>query len=369
MKRITLSLRVIFLLLFFLFSYYILFIETERYESSSITLLQDLSQKQEINLSSLLLGKGSETVKNSKVLELFMRSEEMYQYLDKRFHLSQYYASNALDFKQRLAPDALLPSQRLNKENLLHAYNRDLSITFDTLSETLTIKFAHADKHTAKALLESMIRYSDQVINAFSREDARIALGFIKKQVKENKKHFMDSIKKLIDYQNRHHTIDPTLDVERKNTILANLEADLIKKEVEYNSKLKAGWNPNGKEMRMLHVTILDIKDGIQKIKKELSGNTKKGSLLNVSVFDFKVLTNEMEFNKEIYKQTLIKQEELKIETNQNAKHLITITKPTLPESYTYPDKIWDIFTTALLMLFLYSVISTILLIIRDHMD
>ncbi len=369
MKRTVNFIRILFFTLFLLSSIYILFIETERYESASITLLKDLSEKQEMNLGSMLLGKGSETVKDSKVLELFIRSSEMYQYLDKKYHLSRYYASSVLDPKQRLYTDAILPAYRLNKENLLKAYNRDLFITFDSVSETLTLKFAHADRKIAQSILQSIIAYSDDTINSFSRENARIALGFIQKQVDENRKEFMQSIKKLIAYQNKHHTIDPTLDVTRKNTILATLEADLIKKEVEYSSKLKAGWNPNGKEMRMLQVTIRDIKSTISKTKKELSGNTKNSSILNVSVFDFQVLKNEMEFNKEIYRKTLIKREELKIETNQNAKHLITITKPTLAQSYTYPNKLWDIFTVALMLLFLYSIIVTAIIIVRDHQD
>lgn len=367
MKLIIWTIRVVFLALFFTIGYYIVNIETERYESRSIVGLKDLSQKQEVNLGSLLSGSGSETVKNSRILELYIRSAEMYDRLDKKYHFTAYYTGKILDFYQRLYDDAILPAWRANKDNLLKSYNRDLFVVFDNPSETLEIKFAFYDANTSQQILKDIIRISDETINAYSRESARVSLEFISKVVKENRQKFIHTIKKLIAYQNEHHTFDPHLDVERKYTVLAELEADLIKKEIEYSSKLKTNWNPSGLEMRTLKANIVDIKNNIQRMKKEISGNDK--TELNVDVFGYEVLKNEMEFAKEVYKETLINQEKAKIEANQNANHLVVITKPTLPDSYTYPDKVWDLFTLFLTLLFLYSIIMTSITILRDHLD
>ena len=357
------------MLLFIVMGYYTLYIETERYESSALTSLKDLSDKQEVSLGAMLLGKGSEITKDSKVLELFISSHEMYDHLNKRFDLDAYYTSKRLDPARRLSPDALLPAFRANRENLLRAYNKDLFVLYDNLSETLTIKFAHADANTSRAILKEIIAFADKTINDFSRENARISLSFIEKQVEANRKAFIETIKRLIAYQQQHRTFDPSVDVERKNTILAELEAELAKKEVEYSSKKKTGWNTNGYEMKTLKANIVDIKRSIAKLTRELSGNQKGHNELNANVFDFEVLKNEMEFSKEVYKETLINRERLKIEVNQNAKHLVVISRPTLPQSYTYPDKVWDIFTLLLSLLFLYGILVAGMKILRDHVD
>lgn len=367
MKWIIWTVRILFIVLFAGIGYYITNIETERYESKSIVGLKDLSQKQEVSLGSILSGSGSETVKNSRILELYMRSFEMYDVLDKKYNLTAYYTGKTLDFYQRLYPDALLPSWRINRENLLKAYNKDLFVVFDNPSETLEIKFAFAHLNTSQQILKDIIRVSDEIINTYSRESARVSLHFINKLVVENRKHFIQTIKNLIVYQNKHHTFDPNMDVERKYTVLGELEADFVKKEIEYNSKRKTDWNLKGKEMRTLKAIIDDIKKSISTMKQELSGNNK--TELNVDVFDFEVLKNEMEFAKDVYKETLINQEKAKIEANQNANHLVVITKPTLPDSYTYPDKVWDLFTLFLTLLFLYSIIMTSIAILRDHLD
>ena len=354
--------------IFFTVANYIIYIETERYESVSITLLKDLSSKQEMDLGSMLLGQTSSTMQDSKVLELYIRSNEMFSFLDNEYNLSEYYISDKLDKVQRLYVDTKIPFYLASKENLLKKYNDDILITFDEPSGTLSLSFRHIDPQVAKQILQSIIRHSDDIINQFAKENAQVALHFIEKQKSENRKLFVSSIAKLIKYQNKHKTIDPNMDVERKITLLGNLEMDLIKNEVEYKSKSKT-WNLNGTEMLMLKESIRIISKSITKIKAQMAGSSYNGKELNANVFDFELLKSDMEFNKEIYRQTLINQEELKIEVNQNAKHLIVVSKPTLADGYTYPNKPWDIFTLTIILLFLYSIISTILMIIRDHKD
>ncbi len=358
-------LRLLFIAIFFTVGYYIVNVETERYESVTITLLKDLSKKQSMDLGSLL-GQTSSTMQDSKILELYMRSNEMYEYLDEKYQLSSYYTSHQLDFVQRLYADTSVPFYIASKENLLKTYNKDLFVVFDEPSGTLSISFSHIDKKVAKEILESIIRHSDEVINHFSKENAQVALHFIEEQIGENKALFISSIKKLIQYQNKHHTIDPNLEVQRKSEVLAILESDLIKTEVEYNSKAKT-YNLNGSEMKMLKETVRNIKKSITRVEGQLAGSSD--GTINANVFDFSLLKSDMEFNKEIYRQTLINQEEIKIEVSQNAKHIIVVSKPTLADNYTYPDKPWDIFTLLIVLFFLYSILTTIISIIEDHKD
>ncbi len=362
-----LMIRVLFIALFLTLSSYILFIESERYQSTSITLLKDLESKQKMSLSDMLLRQGSSTFQDSKILELYIRSYEMYAHLDKRYHLSAYYSSDALDFVQRLQPDTLLSFRKSTQANLLKKYNQDLIVQYDDPSGTLQLSFIHTDPRKAQQILTSIIAHAEEVINAFARENAKIALAFIEKQRKEKRKLFIKAIKKLIEYQNRHHTIDPNVDVQRKITILGELETELIKNEVEYATKRKT-FNPNSREIQMLSENIRNVKKSIDHVKKELSGNTKSKEL-NANVFEFELLKSDMEFAKEVYRQTLINQEEIKIEVAQKSKHLTMVAKPTLPDDYSYPSKVWDIFTLFVLLGLLYGIIVAIVSIIENHKD
>jgi len=367
MKYAKWILRVFFITLFIVSVYYITSIEKERYESSAITQLKDLSKKQSVNLSEVLLGQGSSTMQDSKVLELYIRSNEMFGYIDKEYNLTKHYTSDELDFAQRFYPDTSLPLYKANKRNILAKYNEDLKVIYDDPSGTLKISFIHTNPLIAQHILQSIIDRAEEIINRFAKENARIALRFIEKQRQEKRKLFVEAIKKLIDYQNSHHTIDPSLDVERKITILTELETELVKSEVEYATKLKT-FNPNSREVKMLKENIRNIRTSIARVKRELSG-TKQGKELNANVFEFQLLKSDMEFAKEVYRQTLINQEEIKIEVAQKSKHLVIVANPILPDDYSYPNKLWDIFTLMFILLFSYSIISTIITIITNHKD
>jgi len=359
--------RGIFIVIFALSVYYITYIESERYESSSIILLKDLSKKQSVKLGDILSGGGSEVAQDSKLLELYMRSPEMYDYLNQNFNLDRYYTSDKLDIFQRLYPSSIFPYYRSNKKNLLIKYNKDLKVVYDDASGTMELSFAHTDPKIAQSVMKKIIQHSEKVINLFSKENSEIALKFIKKQREEKRNEFIQSIKKLIVYQNTHHTIDPTLDVKRKIEILSDLELELVKSEVEYATKLKT-WNPNGREMLMLKENIKNLKKSIQRVKEELAGQNKGGEL-NTNVFDFELLKSDMEFSKEVYRQTLINQEEVQIEVAQQSKHLVIVQNPTLADDYTYPNKLWDIFTVLVVLSFIYFIINTIITIIKNHVD
>jgi len=360
-------LKLLFSAVFIIVTAYIVHFETERYATTSIVWLKDLSASKEVDISSAVLGQSSDSMEESAVIELFILSSEMYDFLDKKYNLSEYYTSEKLDFFQRLYRNTPIPYYYASKDNLLKRYNDDCIVLYDEISGTLSLEFSHADPIVSKQILESIIARSDEVINGFYQKNAEVALKFITKQAAENKALFVKAIKSLIRYQNEQGTIDPNIDVERKTMILASLETDLVKNEVDYNSKLKS-WNPSGTDMKMLKETILNLRKSINKVKKELVG-AKKYNELNTNVFDYELLKSEMDFTKEVYQQTLISQEQLKTEMSQNAKRFVVVSTPKLADIYTYPDVIWDVFTWLIILLFIYSILRVVIMLIEDHKD
>lgn len=291
---------------------------------------------------------------------------EMFLMLEREHNLTAYYSSKKIDVLQRLNPNALFGFWLTNHENLLKQYTNDLSMQYDEPSGTLNIGFKHTDPIVAQKIVRDIIKYSSQTLNRFEKENAEVALHALVLQEQENKKLFTLSIKKLIAYQNRHHTIDPSIDVQAKSTILATLESELIQKEVEYKSKL--GYlNKNAAEMQLLKDTLLQMKKSILRIKKQIAGDGNNE--LNKNVSEFELLKSEVDFNKERYKQTLIKLEETKIQVKQNAKNLIIVTKPTLAQTYSEPNKLKDILSLLIVLSFLYGILTLMLSILKEHKD
>ena len=360
--------RLLFIILFFYFLYYIFFIETEKYSSQSTIIIKDLSSKQSVSpLGSLLLPSGSESMSDAKLLEVYIKSLDMFKILDQEFNLTAYYRSSQIDVLHRLSNNTFLPSYFLNQENTLVKYNQDLLVVYDEPSSTIKISFAHARARVSKRIVERIVKESSQILNLFENKNAEVVLNFLKREEKKKNQLFLDALEELLRYQNKNNTINPKVDIEVKNKILAGLESELIQKNVEYNSKSQY-LNPTSAEMKLLKSNINYIKNSIATIKKKITG--KQGNRkLNVTMSDFTLLKSRVDFNKELYIQTLVKLEETKILVNQNAKNIIVVIQAQEADSYTYPNKIKDAFSLFIILSFFYGIISLIFTIIRDHKD
>jgi len=361
-------LKSLFLISFIWASIYIFFIKTEKFEASSIIMIKDLAQEQKASmLGAMLLGQSSNVMQDSKRLEIYILSFEMFEILDKENDLSQYYSSDSLDFMQRLYPQTFIPFLHLNSENILAHYQEDLSIIYDELSSTVEIRFKHASKKIAKKVIQNIIYYATKALNRLEKENTLVVLSALVKQEKENKMFFTASIRQLIEYQNQNHTIDPSIEVLAKSGILAGLEGELVKKEVDYQSKLTY-LSKNFSEMKIMRDNIKHIKEGISKLKQQIVGNQGQNEL-NENVSNFELLKSEVDFNKERYAQSLIKLEETKVTVNQNVKNLMVILKPSVSDIYSYPEKPKETMTWLMILSFMYGIISLILSILKDHKD
>ena len=360
--------KIIFLLLFVYILYYISFLETEKYESNSIVMIKDLSQKQSTSaLGSLLLPSGSESTIDARLLEVYIKSDDMFTQLDKEFNLTGYYQSEKIDMIHRLSSKVLLPSYHPNRINLLEKYNQDLLIAYNEPSTTIKISFAHADAKVAQSIVQSIVRYSSQVLNLFEKKNSKVILHFLENEEKKKHQLFLSSLKELLTYQNKNSTIDPKVDIDVKSTILAGLQSELVQKNVEYNTKAQY-LNTSSAEMKLLKGNIDYIQNSISKIRQEITGGNGKKEL-NVNMSDFTLLTSKVEFNKQLYIQTLVKLEETKVLVSQNTKNLIVVTQAQVADSYSYPNKIKDSFSIFIVLSFLYGILTLILRIIRDHKD
>jgi capsular polysaccharide transport system permease protein len=331
-------------------------------------MIKDLSQEQSTSpLGTLLLPNSSKSMTDAKLLEIYIKSSDMFNILDRDFNLTQYYQSERIDFLHRLSKDSIFPTLQLTKVNLISKYNQDLKIIYDETSSTIQIAFAHADAKVAQGIVNRIIAQSSIVLNRFENENTEVILKFLEKQEQIKHKLFIESLQELLKYQNRNRTFNPKVDIDVKNRILADLESQLIKKNVEYKNKAQY-LNPQTPEMKLLRGNIEYIKQSIRKIKGEITGGRNRKEL-NANMSDFTLLQNRVEFNKKLYIQTLVKLEETKVLISQNRKNLIIVTKAGVPDSYSYPNKFKDSLSILIILTFLYGITKLIFTIIRDHKD
>ena len=362
----------LFALIFLLGSFYIVFQKTEKYQSDSIVSIRDLSGKQNISsIGSVLLGQGDiSTKQDSELLILYVQSHEMYDRLDQEFNLTAYYSGPEIDFAQRLYPESRIPFLVRTRENLIRQYHNDLTAIYDDLSGTLHLSFFHADPIQAQRITRRIVQSATDAINRFDKENAAILVEFLQKQEQKYKRYYMESIKKIIAFQNRAGLIDPQINIKANSELLAQLESERIKAEVDYQSK-RVRLTPHSPVIKALKKQIEELDRKIRHLRATLAGDqpTSDKERLNKDQFVYETLKKELEFNTELYKQTLFKLEDARISASLNAKNLITISAPSLPQQYSRPNKVREVLSLGIILLFLYGIIRTSLLLLREHKD
>jgi len=353
--------RLFFLVIFLIVTTYYLGIKSELYESKTAFMVKNMTQSPTASSLGLsLLGMaGSSELQDSMVVEEYLQSLDMYKQVDAKFHLTKHYKSEAIDFIERLPKDA-------TQENILTMYNKHLIIFYDEKSAILHLSFLHVNPKKAQEILKFLVKRVDYQINEFNKLRAKKELKFVQSEYKKAKIKMDEAAQNLEAYQNKHSLIDPTAEATSKSGIIAELEAQLSQKKLEYATK-KRYLNNNNFELISLKNQIKEIKISIENAKKRLTGN-KKGRL-NKVVFAYEQLKMQMQFATEVYKNALLQLETTKIEVAKNDKTLTIVSKPNLPDGYAYPNKPRVFITILILTLLMYGIVSMLGAIIKDHKE
>lgn len=356
----TLS-RGFFLVMFLLTSVYYLVLKSELFESRSAVIVKDLSSPAAasgLELSLLGMGGGSQ-LQDSKVVEEYLLSLDFFMLLDEKFGLIKHFKSDKIDVLERLSSEATI-------EDALEFYRARTNIEYDEISGILHIAYSHTDAKQAKKILEFMLKKVENQLNELNKLRALKQLDFIQAEFAKEKKKMKRAYSDLESYQNKNKTLDPNAKAVSDSSIIASLESSLTEKNIEL-STLRGYLNENNYEVVKVKSEIESIKKSIAEKKSGLSGVEKNA--LNRSLVDFEKLKMALKFETEIYKNALIQLETTKLEVSKAAKTLTIVSKPNMPDGYTYPDKPKAFITIIMVYFLMYGIFTMLAAIIRDHKE
>ena len=92
-------------------------------------------------------------------------------------------------------------------------------------------------------------------------------------------------------------------------------------------------------------------------------------SIFGKVLFEYEKLKMQLEFDKEVYTNALVQLETIKLDALKAAKTLSVVSKPNLPDGYTYPNKPRVFITLVIVMLLMYGIFSMLGAIIKDHKE
>jgi capsular polysaccharide transport system permease protein len=339
---------------------YLFAFAVEKYSSDASFVISDLSVKKNPGFDLGIFGSTSSSAQlDVNIVKEFLHSLDMLKQVDSRFDLKKYYQSSKTDILERLFNYS-------TEEDFLALYRKNLKIVHDDLAGITRIGFTISDRQLSKQILEFLLENGQDFLNALNHQRAEKKIAFAATQLQRNKAKLDQGIIEMEAFQNLHRLVDPATDVAVQSNIIATLEASMVEKTSEYN-QLLSFMAPSAIEVERIGKQIQEIKSALDVAKNRLSGQEKEQ--LNRLFFDFEKLKSDVDFAKEVYKNTLVQYEINKIETMQQSKVFEVITAPSLPDGYVYPNRFKAIGMALFFILVFYKIAGLVWAVVQDHKD
>jgi capsular polysaccharide transport system permease protein len=348
---------IVFVLPLLLFSAYLLFIASDRYESlASATITEEKPATASIDLTMLGVTNAASD-KDSLILKEFIESKDMLVFLDQRLRIKEHVTDPSIDFYSRLDPDATL-------EEFHEYYLWLVSVNYDTTSKLIRFGVQGFDEEFAHSLLKLIVERSQQFIDRINEQITREQLRFFDREIADSEARLKLAKEALIAFQRENRLMTTEGESATVMATIQTLEQGLAQKKSDLSARLQV-LDKSAPQLQTLQLEITALESQIASAKERLAG----ASDTSISELDaqFREIQLNLEFVTNIYKSNLNALEQARLEAARRLKFLIVVSQPTVPERAEYPRRAYLMVTVGVVLMILFFVVSLTMAIIREH--
>ncbi|WP_226662984.1 hypothetical protein [Microbulbifer aggregans] len=345
-----------------LVSAYYLFWVSERYVSATQVIVKDSgsSQGMSSSLGFLVPGMGSDN-QDAFLVVNYIQSLDMALYLDQELGLADYFKSDRYDMFSRLAADA-------SQEDYLEYYRNHIAVDHDEVTGIISIEMQAFEPSFAQQLVNTVIRKSEEFVNAISNQLADKQVAFVRGELELAQTKLRTSKQQILDFQNRNNIISPEELTAGISAIIQGLEAKLAELRAK-RTAAKTYLHASSPQVVSLQAEIDSLQQQIEAEKVRLVGVSKEDGeeRLNSLNAHFQNLQLELQFAMDAYQASLKALETARMEASGKLKHLMVVSQPSIAEDAEYPHKLYNLASLAIVLLLIYGIAKMLVASIRDH--
>ena len=285
---------------------------------------------------------------------------DMLKQLDDKLDLRAAYGAPALDFIFALPENA-------SQEEFLEYYRRRIEVVVDDTSGLLTIKTQGFAPETALDVNREVVVISEKFINESSHRLARDQMAYAESELRNARARLDVARDSILRFQEEYGILDPAAQAVANTGLTAELQAMLARSEAELKG-LQAYLNDDAPQIDALEAQIAGLR---QQLQDERLGSVTsvEGKSLNAIAGEYQELLAELEFKSDAYRAALTGLETARIESTRKLKSLVLVESPALPESASYPRRLYTMVALTMALALLDGIVRLIVATIEDHME
>lgn len=333
---------------------------TDRYQSEMQFSLRNYESSGASTLLSITGLPTGNLMQEAKVVESFIKSRSMIDFLNARIDLFSRYNSDAIDYLSRFPANEPV-------EEFMDYWDQRASVDVDSLSGIVRVRVQAFSAADALEINTLMLEAVEQVVNDLSARARSDLLGRNQQTLQAAQERLVRLSENLAELRNETGLIDPELYAKAITSVVTELDVKLSELKVR-RSTLLSSVDADSPQMQFLTRQIDTLEAEIRRMRQEIaSPGSTTGSLSSTkTTFDRFLL--EQEIARKQYAQASLEYEKARIDADRNQIYAAILLQPTLPEEAEYPKRFWSWSVILAVCLAAWGSLVGIAVLVRNHL-
>ena len=337
---------------------YYVFFASDVYQSEALITVQSSENRPMGGLEFILGGvTGSGTARDSLAVQEFITSRNMLKHIEKKHGFTAHYSDNDVDWWSRLPADATF-------EEKFKYYKKRVKVNYDSQSGILTLSVQAYSAAQSKAISDTILSRSEEMVNHLSKRAKQDQIAFAKKEVREAEDRFKKSQHSLLALQNEDSQFHPDKMAGAVMSVQAALEVEAAKLRAKLSATM-AVMSPTAPKVVALRQQIRALDKQVKRENKRLVD--PENGALNTSIVQFESAMMEKKFAEKEYQTAMASLKIAKMEADRKSRYLATIASPSLPDEALYPKRFLGVLTVFLVCLAIFGIGSLLIAAVKEH--
>jgi capsular polysaccharide transport system permease protein len=321
-------------------------------------------QRQQSNsvLGNILSGSGfARSQDDAFTVHDYVMSRDALRVLEDKLQVSKAYSSSGVDFVSRF-PGLF---SRNSFEELHKYYGKQVSISHDSSSNITQLSVHAFSAEQAYAINELLLTMSERLVNQINERGRQDLVKYAQTEVTDAERKAKEAALALATYRNQRAVFDPDRQSAIQLQQISKLQDELIATKMQL-AQITA-LSPDNPQIPVLQKRSAALQKEMDTEMGKIAG-TGGNSLTNKAA-DFERLSLERAFADRQLASAMASLESAKNEARRKVLYLERIVQPNKPDMALEPKRARSIFSTFIIGLAAWGILSMLLAGVREHQD
>ena len=249
-------------------------------------------------------------------------------------------------------------------EDLYKYYEKKVEVEHDTTSSIITLSVRAYTPQDAHRFNEHLLEMAEATVNKLNTRGRQDLIRFSQAEVDEAKAKVQNSALALSAYRNQQGVVDPEKQATIQLQMISKLQDELIANRTQLR-ELRA-YAPENSQIEALETRVKGISDEIDRQTGGVAGNTRS---LSSQVTQYQRLQLDNQFAEKQLASAMASLEDARNEARRKQAYVERIVEPNAPDKALEPRRLRGIFSTLILGLAAWGILSMLLAGMLEHKD